>query len=109
MREIFAFFYSLNLKMNLCFLELVIMLKGDVKKTIFFRTLATKALSPPPLGLVVKRMATIKKEKTLKKVLLFLVDNPLPPLPLLVDCPLKKRTLFAVSLTETRKICKTCV
>ena len=64
--------------------------KGSRKKSSFFCGQSTKAISPSSLGLVVKR--TAKKKK--KKVLVSLVDNPLPP-PILVDCPLKKKKIAA--------------
>ena len=49
----------------------------------------------PPLDLVEKKNGYNFKNK-LKNVL-SLVDNPLPP-PLLVNCPLKKRTLLRLPL-----------
>ena len=48
--------------------------KGSRKK-ISFSGQSIKAFSPPPLCLVVKRMATNLK----KKVVYSSVDNPLPP------------------------------
>ena len=56
------------------------------KISYFFSGQSTKAFSTPPLVLMVK--------KTFKKVIFSLVDNPLPPTPHLVDCPLKKGTFF---------------
>ena len=56
---------------------------GKPQKKLFFSGQSTKAFSPLPLGLVVKRTATITnlKKKTLKKVIFFVVENSLqaPP------------------------------
>ena len=58
--------------------------KGSHKKKSFSSGQSAKALSTPPLGLVVKRTATKKSS--------FLSGQPLTPMPpLLVDCQLKKK------------------
>ena len=55
-----------------------------------------RPLAPPPW--LSGQMNGYKKKKYIKKVVLFLVDNPLSPPPLLVDCPLKKGLFLAASL-----------
>ena len=73
--------------------------KGSRKKSSFFSGQSTKAFSPAPLGLVVKRRL---QKKHLKKFF-FLSGQPLPPSPLLLDCPLKNYLFLQLSLQGTQE------
>ena len=71
--------------------------KGSRKKVIFFSGQSTKALALPPPRLSGQKNGYKFKKKTLTKCSFFLSWQPLPPFPLLVDCPPKKITFFAAS------------